>query len=663
MQRFHTVKLEFIRPGPAHNQLLSPLTPYMALCGEGSPVTFHIDLEHHQLLSRLERLRYFSASGTSTVRLPNRVRESTVAEVGGDVERIYAKLQTLLAEEWKAVGASAARAGDPGDNMIHLRLVLSGSELSMIPFEMAVAPEASPGGGLEFLLQFQMPIVVTRETRWTRSLKLGWDEPREPKILVVAAEPAGMTVPLKAHVQALRESLGPWIRHPKSRGGKEDTPEEKAKRRLEYVKERLRVLPNASIESIYELCSQEDFTHVHVLAHGAHLEFGGETRFGVALCRQDRPSAMEVVSGKRLAKALQAESRDAARRSLPLVVTLATCDSGNVNTVLVPGGSLAHDLHTAGIPWVFASQFPLTKVGSVKMTSALYPRLLRGDDPRRALYEVRRLLFMRAERDHDWASLVAYATVPADFDEEVSAFFESQTKRAIDRCLELADDDGTPVPEVDKALARTEELLELWRSRLPEGDEIQHRTRRAEFYGMCGSTRKRISLLHARRKQGKESEQFLKSSLSSYREAMEQWAVDRSKHHWVSTQALSLTAILEGEPEPVTQLLAEQLAQRDVEQGQGATKAWGHGTLAELEMLAPYHLGESRAADEEKVRSHCRSIIAISGPDSFEVFSTRRQFERYLKHWKHERWVKVAEAAVDALTPADRSTRSRLLSH
>jgi hypothetical protein len=54
------VKLEFLRPGPPHNQLLSPLTPYIALCGEDGPVTVQMPFEHRQLLMRLRRLRYES---------------------------------------------------------------------------------------------------------------------------------------------------------------------------------------------------------------------------------------------------------------------------------------------------------------------------------------------------------------------------------------------------------------------------------------------------------------------------------------------------------------------------------------------------------------------------------------------------------------------------
>src|SRR5205814_937611 len=52
------VTLELLRPGLAHNQLLSPLTPYLALCGSDGPVTVKIPFEHRQLLCRLARLRY-----------------------------------------------------------------------------------------------------------------------------------------------------------------------------------------------------------------------------------------------------------------------------------------------------------------------------------------------------------------------------------------------------------------------------------------------------------------------------------------------------------------------------------------------------------------------------------------------------------------------------
>jgi hypothetical protein len=103
------------------------------------------------------------------------------------------------------------------------------------------------------------------------------------------------------------------------------------------VKNRLRILPNASIDSIYDACARERFT-TSTFLRTATYEHAGDTRYGVALCRKDSPQLKEVVSGKRLAKALQAEDTRGGGRSDPLVVTLATCDSGNQMTVLVPAG-------------------------------------------------------------------------------------------------------------------------------------------------------------------------------------------------------------------------------------------------------------------------------------------------------------------------------------
>ena len=650
MKTFHEVKLEFIRPGPSHNQLLSPLTPYMALCGEGAPVTFHIDIEHHQLLNRLRRLRYVTFDGSSGVALPNPIREATVAEMGELVARILDKIRTLLGDEWRAVGDS----GGSDSHFIHMRLVLSGSELSLIPFEMAFAPQAFPGEGLEWALQFQMPIVPTREIRRTRPNPVSYDRSLKPRILLVSAAPGNSEVPLSLHVHALRAALEPWIRWPKrnSSSKSQDLSQEELKRkRLEFVKKRLKILPNASIEEIYETCSKEQFTHVHILAHGDYSKVAGEKRFGIALCDQNNRNQKKVVDGKRLAKALQAEAKDGSKRSRPLMVTLATCDSGNPGSVLVPGGSIAHDLHTAGIPWVFASQFPLTKVGSVRMTEALYPRILRGDDPRLVLYEVRRQLFMHAERDHDWASLVAYSTVPNDFDDQVMTFFEMQSRRSIEVCLDLADaTDDTD--EMDLALNAAKEKLDLWKSRLPEGEGVKERIRRSECYGIHGSTYKRFGMLMYKKEGDKKARDYIEKSLAWYRRSMELWAMDEASYHWTATQFLSLSAVLKKSPDPDTFLMARKAAEFDLAKPKKSITAWAHADLAELELLAKYHCPEKAAKNQKKsVREHCETIVYLMGEGSFHVDSTRRQFQRYLDYWCKQRdeWQPIAKAAVRAL--------------
>jgi hypothetical protein len=48
-----TVTLELLRHGPAHNQLLSPLTQYLALCGNHPAVTVSAPFEHKQMTARL----------------------------------------------------------------------------------------------------------------------------------------------------------------------------------------------------------------------------------------------------------------------------------------------------------------------------------------------------------------------------------------------------------------------------------------------------------------------------------------------------------------------------------------------------------------------------------------------------------------------------------
>ena len=58
------MQLELLRTGPPHNQLLSPLTPYLALCGSAGLVTIQMPFEHRHLLAQLNLLRYGSG-GTS----------------------------------------------------------------------------------------------------------------------------------------------------------------------------------------------------------------------------------------------------------------------------------------------------------------------------------------------------------------------------------------------------------------------------------------------------------------------------------------------------------------------------------------------------------------------------------------------------------------------
>ena len=86
MSAMRQIKLEILRPGPAYNQLLSPLTPYIVLCGADGPVTVRLPLEQRQLLARLERLRYYSDGHP----VAPAQRESELRELGEIIGQVLA---------------------------------------------------------------------------------------------------------------------------------------------------------------------------------------------------------------------------------------------------------------------------------------------------------------------------------------------------------------------------------------------------------------------------------------------------------------------------------------------------------------------------------------------------------------------------------------------
>lgn len=88
MGEIRNVKLELLRSGPANNQLLSPLTPYLALCGADGPVTVTMPFEHGQLLTRLDRLRY-EIEGREVA--PSQ-REAEAREIGEALGRVLAQV-------------------------------------------------------------------------------------------------------------------------------------------------------------------------------------------------------------------------------------------------------------------------------------------------------------------------------------------------------------------------------------------------------------------------------------------------------------------------------------------------------------------------------------------------------------------------------------------
>lgn len=443
MPKVQTVTLELQRPGPPHNQLLSPLTPYLAMCSSRAANTVYLDFEQQDFLLQLQGLDYGMAP---------QYQQAQLGQTGTTMGRLLSSIRSLA--------TTIAEATDPGPDrtgLIHLRLISDAAELAMLPFEAAISAPGFPGEGQPLLLQSDAPICLTRESRKPEYRELDYFH-RDQKILFAFAELPGSRVPARAHLLALRRALDPWC----NQVGLAE--------RLQWVRERITVLPNATLESIREACSNERYCYVHILAHGTPRQKGvsREQEYGLALHDSRDSSKPDFVDGTRLAEALCGYDTRSQNWWNPKVVTLAACDSGNQGALIVPGGSLAHTIHQSGVPLVVASQFPLTFSGSVLLTEVLYLGLLWGEDPFVLLHEVRRRLYIDRRDSLDWASLVAYSNWPASLEANHLTFQFNQAVRAleaIDRRLRVrfGKDQNSNSPD-----SNTERLLERDLARVKE---------------------------------------------------------------------------------------------------------------------------------------------------------------------------------------------------
>lgn len=674
-----TITLELLRHGPAHNQLLSPLTPYLALCENHAAVTLHVPFEHNQFLFRLSALAYNSTTESRVFQL-----KDTASVLG----QLLAEIPGLTAESNKE--------DQDTDPLTHLRLILSASELALLPFELALSPNGLPGAGQNLLLQPQMPICLTREIRRVPGEKIQW--PTKPKILFISAAPKelGARIPLESHLLVLRRAINPWVKYYDS--------DEKRRAR---VGEHLDVLPDASIEAIEEACASGEYTHIHILAHGVPVKEGSDQRFALALHHARFPEQVDHISGARLAAALRPSLRPGSQGVFrPAVVTLASCDSGNVGSVAGAGSSIAHALHESGIPMVVAGQFPLSFEGSVRLLDCLYEGLLWGVDPRRLLYDLRRRLYAQFPDNHDWASLTAYVSFPSDFIEQLESAKIDQANEGINAAMNYADEatrklstkiqsqsaqDSVATTDEEKKvliLSALEKIVKA-KARL-EGllKKIPAHERRIK--GLLASTEKREAEVRwwasktlsendgetvSTLVDGEENRGFLnkhKKLLQKSRDYYwDSFKLQRS-NPWGLVQYLSLTLILhpssffpdakpvqngetpeelpqetpevnncdEDEKDPVALwTVAHNLSLHDLQNcGNQQERIWALGNLIELYLLAlimkTFDPMKLQAFEQHALR-YAEMLVELAGRDSFTVYSTRRQMLRYVE-WFQE---------------------------
>jgi hypothetical protein len=665
-----TITLELLRHGPAHNQLLSPLTPYMALCENHGAVTLHVPFEHAQFMHRLKALRYQPNDAS---------RQFELRDIGRLMGDILAGIPGFTAEINK-------RCLDDSERLIHLRLIISASELALLPIELALAPDGCPGSGQNLVLQSHSPLCVTREVRRAPDDLPPMDE--EFRILFIAASPPDVAeIPLEAHLLALRQAIAPWVRY-------FDTDDAPARRKR--VDEHLHFLPMASIEAIGNASATGSFTHVHILAHGVERSVVDDTRYCLALHNARDPSQTDYVSGTRLAAALRANHRPFAAGCpsasssgrlkkdgpvSPVMVSLASCNSGNGGSVVGAGASIAHDLHVAGIPMVVAGQFPLSFEGSVRLVEILYRGLLWGEDPRSLLHDLRCRLYADIPHTQDWASLTVYAALPSNFDHQLSDLQVKRTVQSIDAAMSYADKATASVigfqahseyseeqllkqrrdlksarGKIRDALCRLETLIKL----LPQ--------QKSRIYGLLGSGQKREAEVafadsRSREKSALKSgldEVFtiLDKSRRNYRKSFNVYRLNS----WGLVQYLSLDMLLRS-PRPYDYNLllyfdkseiaagpsfadlwttAYVLSQEDLSNSDLKHRIWAHANLMELSLLAcgcqpggnDLPKGKGLDVNENAAIKFANDMVAMAEPMSFEIYSTRRQLIRYTTWYK-----------------------------
>ena len=366
----------------------------------------------------------------------------------------------------------------------------------------------------------------------------------------------------------------------------------------------------------------------------------------------------DVISGRRLATALIAVTDRGVSR--PVVVTLATCDSGKVSDVRTTDASVAHDLHDQGIPLVVASQFPLSVDGSVPFVERFYQGQLWGEHPLVSLYAVRLQLHSCMGPDtHDWASLVVYEAFPSNLADQLEELRYWQARRAQEGALRRVEalvaqgDGGTPFRAMPNARDRYEAGLrdvEAMSARLPtEGPYA------LECAGLRAAGHKRIAqaafqMAVAGGAPDGESDRLLAECLNRLDSARAgYWCATKSflgpssepvrrkaNLHWLLGQVLSLDVVL-GRPLDAAFLTAARLAAEiDLESPREEERAWACVSLSEFALLRladPSMTTAERARHAEESIANASRFLEMLGRGSEHAATTSRQFERYAEWW------------------------------
>jgi hypothetical protein len=297
------------------------------------------------------------------------------------VQRVGERLRRFLQPaDFARHEQEIVRAVSEGE-AVHVTIRSAAAELYALPWELlTVGPGGQHLGELPgVLLRYTWP-----ETRTTPAPRPGREEGR----ILFAWSDAGGWVPSSEHLDALQRTCREH-HHP--------------------FDDQADVIPQVTLARLEEALAaatraDRPVSVLHILCHGAAQ---GQT---YGLSWSDDGGRAAIVDAGRLRQAL------APHAGQLRMVVLCACDSGNIGELGNQLGSVAQNLHTAGIQAVVASRLPLSVRGSQRLTEALYGALLGGPSSMEQAFLVARRALAGEAASLDWASLQLYAR-PDDGDD------------------------------------------------------------------------------------------------------------------------------------------------------------------------------------------------------------------------------------------------------
>ena len=257
---------------------------------------------------------------------------------------------------------------------IYITIRSAAAELYALPWELLTVRTTGQHLG-------ELPSALIRY-EWPETRSVPPVEPRlDGERILVAWSDAGGAVPAREHEALIARAC--------------------ARGHVPFDRER-DIRDNVTLEQLDDsLTAAADSGHpvsvLHLLAHGA----GNSGTYGLALSRER--GRRSFADAGRLRQILGQHASH-----LRLIV-LCACDSANQGELGNHLGSIAQNLHAAGVQSVIASRYPLTVRGSIWFTDTLYHSLLVQPSSLEDAFLAGRRKLAQDSKSLDWASIQLYA--------------------------------------------------------------------------------------------------------------------------------------------------------------------------------------------------------------------------------------------------------------